>query len=72
VQLYPRLFRLPGGLQPNGQLRAVVAEMLQGYPESLSDPMRCLRRFLDEEHLALYRPYVGDLETDFLRFLGET
>jgi len=73
VQLYPRLFGLPGSVEPNGQLRGAVARMLQDYPETLSDPTRFLRQFIDELHLEPYeKAYIGDLETDFLRFLGET
>jgi len=72
IQFYPRLYRLPGGVEPNRELRVALAQLLHDYPASLANPIACLRRFLDE-HQQWSREwlYSSDLETDFLRFLGE-
>ena len=73
IQFYPRLYRLPGGMQPNRELRVALAQLLHDYPASLANPMACLQQFLDErQRWARERLYNGDLETDFLCFLGET
>jgi hypothetical protein len=73
VQLFPRLYGLPGGMEQNGQLRGTVARMLRDYPESICDPILFIREFISEQHISPYnKPYVGDLETDFIRFLAET
>lgn len=73
MYFYPRLYGLPGGMEPNSDLRRAVAQLLHTYPVSLANPIVCLQQFLDEPHLGPNKsPYQGDLETDFLRFLGET
>ena len=71
VQFYHRLYSLPGGQEPNRELRICLATLLRDYPTSLANPMASLRKFLDEykqwSHEWLYN---GDLETDFLRLSG--
>jgi hypothetical protein len=73
IQFYPRLYRLPGGMEPNRELRVALAQLLHDYPSSLADPIACLNRFLDEQEQWYDEwSYSGDLEKDFLRFLGKT
>ena len=71
VQFYFRLYNLPGGQEPNGELRRCLADLLGEYPTSMANPMATFRKFLDE-HKSFYHEwlYDGDLETDFLRILG--
>ena len=73
MHFHPRLYSLPGGQEPNRELRFALVDLLRDYPASFTNPMFCLRQFLDEyprwSHEWLYD---GDLETDFLHFLGET
>ena len=72
MHFFPRLYNLPGGHESNRELRIALTQLLDDYPASLTNPMACFRRFLDEyprwSHEWLYS---GDLETDFLHFLGE-
>jgi hypothetical protein len=72
MQLYPRLFSLPGGLEPNGELREVLADVTYHFPDTYLEPMIAFRHHLEQK--ARYRreeKYSGDLERDFLRILGE-
>lgn len=72
VPFYHRLFSLPGGQEPNRELRRCLALLLLNYPASLANPMASLQKFLDEyKHGSHEWLYDGDLETDFLRFLGQ-
>ena len=72
VQFYHRLYNLPGGQEPNRELRWCLGILLQDYPASLANPMASLRKFLDEhKHWSHEWLYDGDLETDFLRILGQ-
>jgi len=72
VQFFYRLYSLPGGLEPNRELRFSLITLLRDYPASLADPMASLRKFLDEyKHQSYQQLYDGDLETDFLRILGQ-
>lgn len=72
VQFYYRLYTLPGGQEPNRELRWCLSNLLSDYPTSMVSPMASLLRLLDEHkrwhHEWLYN---GDLEIDFLRLLGE-
>ena len=72
VQFYYQLYSLPGGQEPNRELRFCLAALLRNYPASLINPMVSYRKFL-VEHKRWYREwlYEGDLESDFLRALGE-
>jgi len=70
VQFFPRLYALPGGEEPNSDLRRCVADLLFGYPGSLKKPLKCLENFRRSKQIFL-TPYRGDLESDFLRFLGQ-
>ncbi len=71
VQFYYRLYNLPGGQEPNRELRMSLVDLLRDYPTSMVNPMDSFRKFLDE-HKRFYHEwlYKGDLETDFLRILG--
>ncbi len=72
VHFFHRLYSLPGGLEPNRELRWCLATLLQNYPASLADPMASMRKFLDEyKHQSYQQLYEGDLETDFLHSLGQ-
>ncbi len=69
---YPMLHRLPGGSQPNRELRWSLAQLLIKYPSSMRKPRRVLQRFVKERRKwGLEWQYHGDLEMDFLRFLGQ-
>jgi len=72
AQFYPKLYSLPGGTKPNRELRWCLGTLLHNYPASSTDPIASLRKFLDEyKHQSYQQLYEGDLETDFLRSLGE-
>jgi hypothetical protein len=72
VQFYYKLYNLPGGQEPNRELRWCLSNLLRDYPVSLANPMASLRSFLDEhKHWHHEWLYNGDLETYFLRLLGE-
>ena len=70
VQFYPMLFDLPGGFEPNGILRSCVGSLLYPYPESMIDPLTTLRKERNRGSNK-GREYNGDLEMDFLKFLGQ-
>ena len=72
VEFYHRLYSLPGGQDPNRELRWCLGFLLRDYPASLASPMASFRKFLDEhKHWSHEWLYDGDLETDFLRILGQ-
>ena len=72
MHFYPRLYSLPGGMEPNGQLRICLARLVREYPASMSNPMASFRACLDEQKRSPHEwLYEDDLETDFLRSLGE-
>ena len=72
MHFYLRLYSLPGGMEPNGQLRRCLVNLTREYPTSMSNPMTSFRTCLDEQKLFPHvKPYEGDLEADFLRCLGE-
>jgi len=71
VQFYYRLYNLPGGQEPNRELRICLATLLSDYPASMVNPMVSFRTCLDEyKRWSREWLYEGDLETDFLRILG--
>ena len=70
MQFYPMLFSLPGRLEPNGLLRSCVASLLHPYPESMIDPLATLHKERNGEWNKNWK-YEGDLEMDFLKFLGK-
>ena len=70
VQFYPRLYSLPGWDEPNSDLRRLSADILWDYPDSLINPMECVHKF-QEENRDKPQLYKGDLEADFLKFLGQ-
>ncbi len=72
VQFYYRLYSLPGGQEPNRELRICLATLLRDYPSSMVNPMASFRTCLDEyKRWSREWLYEGDLETDFLRILGQ-
>lgn len=72
THFYPKLYSLPGGDEPNRELRWSIAVLLRDFPASLRDPMASLREFFEEHTRSSHkRLYEGDLETDFLRLLAE-
>jgi len=72
MHFYLKLYNLPGGTEPNGQLRRCLAHLTREYPSSMSNLMESFRRCVDEQKcLPRAEPYEGDLEADFLRSLGE-
>jgi len=70
VQFYPRLYSLPGRDNPNSDLRRCLADILWDYPASLINPTVYLQKF-QEQNRNKSQSYEGDLETDFLRILGQ-
>ena len=72
VQFYHRLYNLPGGQEPNRELRTCLAALLRDYPTSMVNPLASFRTWLDEyKHWSREWLYQGDLEMDFLRILGQ-
>ncbi len=72
MQFFHRLYSLPGGFEPNRELRFCLITFLQDYPESMTDPMASLQKFLVEyKQWSNEWLYDGDLEEDFLRILGQ-
>ncbi len=72
VQFYHRLYSLPGGQESNRELRICLATLLRDYPSSMLNPMASFRTCLDEyKRWSSEWLYQGDLETDFLRILGQ-
>lgn len=72
MQFFYRLYSLPGGQEPNRELRVCLAFLLWDYPASLTNPTISLWKFLDEyKHWSHEWLYNGDLETDFLRLPGQ-
>lgn len=72
VHYFPKLYSTPGGQKPNRELRLCLAELLWKYPSSVADPLTCLQEFKHEHKPWPDEvPYQGDLETDFLRVLGQ-
>lgn len=72
VQFYYRLYSLPGGPDPNRELRLYFITLLRNYPASLANPMASLKEFLDKhKHGRDEWLHDGDLETDFLQLLGQ-
>jgi hypothetical protein len=73
MNFYSRLNALPGSYLPNGELRFMLCQLIDEYPDSLIDAMD---HFRDRriEYARLYHgvKYEGDLETDYLKFLGDT
>jgi hypothetical protein len=70
THFFPRLYALPGGMEPNRELRYCAANVLHPYPESMLNPIGCVEKVRDE-YRNKPQDYAGDLEADFLRFLGQ-
>ena len=64
---------LPGAEKPNRELRWALAEMVHDSQIIPANPTIYLQGFI-KDHRRWHDKwlYTGDLETDFLRFLGET
>ena len=72
MYFFYRLYSLPGGEDPNRELRWCLSVLLRDYPASLINPMVSYGKFLDEHKLGPRDClYEGDLEADFLRLLGK-
>jgi hypothetical protein len=70
VQFYPMLYSLPGGFEPNADLRRCVADLLWDYPRSMVNPTKCVHEYR-EQNKDETQSYKGDLEADYLRFLAK-
>jgi len=71
IHFFYRLFSLPGGMEPNRELRICLADILRDYPDSMVNAMASFRKFLVAyKRWAHEWLYDGDLETDFLRILA--
>jgi hypothetical protein len=64
-----KLEKLPGGLEPNGALRSSLVHLLF-MPDGLDDPMNNFREY-QKWNSRQVQEYKGDLESDFLKFLGQ-
>jgi hypothetical protein len=72
MHFYPRLYSLPGGADPNADLRRCLAFLLREFPASMRNPMASVHKFLEERRQFHQKElYQSDLERDFLRLLGE-
>jgi len=72
THFYPRLYSLPGQDNPDRELRWCLAKLLDRYPASVKKPMTILKRFVREQQRWGFKwLYTGDLEMDFLKFLGQ-
>ncbi len=67
---FHRLYTLPGGVEPNGQLRVCFAHLLGDYPASLTDPLAAFSESVREQSRLPIRQYQGDLEGDYIRLLA--
>ena len=70
IQYFPMLYSLPSGFEPNSDLRRCAANFHWDYPAILTNPMKCVRDF-QEQNQYEPRAYAGDLEADYLRFLAK-
>ena len=72
MHFYSMLNHLPGGSESNRGLRWSLAQLLINYPSSVKKPLAVLQKFLKEhKRWGFQWQYGGDIETDFLRFLGK-
>ena len=73
MNFYSRLNALPGSYLPNGELRFMLCRLLDEYPDSLVDAMSHFNQGR-AAYTRIYHgiKYEGDLETDYLKFLGDT
>jgi len=69
MHFYPMLHKLPGGSEPNGALRSSLVHLLFK-PCGLNDPMNNFREYQKWNRREV-QEYKGDLEKDFLKFLGQ-
>ena len=69
-QFFPMLFGLPGGFEPNADLRQCVAGFHWNYPAIEANPMKCINEF-QEQNKDNPQTYQGDLEADYLMFLAK-
>jgi hypothetical protein len=70
LHFFPMLYKLPGGSESNTELRRCVASMIWDYPSSMTQSIKYLRD-LRERNRDEPQQYQGDLEADFLNFLGQ-
>jgi hypothetical protein len=70
IQFFPMLYVLPGGFEPNADLRRCVADFHWNYPSIVANPMKCINEFR-EQNKDKPQTYEGDLEADYLRFLAK-
>jgi len=69
---YSVVFSLPGGEELGRELRWSLLRILHEYPASMKKPLHVLQRFVNEHQKYGHKwLYVGDLETDYLKSLGQ-
>lgn len=72
MHVFYRLFSLPGGEDPNRELRLCLATFIDDYPSSVANPTASLRKFMDEHKRWSHKwLYESDLEAELLRKLGQ-
>lgn len=64
------LYKLPGGFEPDRVLRCCLVTMLFDAPDALDKPIKYLRIYQNQNRHEV-QAYKGDLEADFLKFLGQ-
>jgi hypothetical protein len=69
IQYFPMLYSLPSGFESNSDLRRCAANFHWDYPDILAYPLKCVHDF-QEQNQDEPRKYEGDLEADYLKFLG--
>jgi len=70
IQYFPLLYHLPGGFEPNSDLRRCIADFHWNFPAVLTNPMKCVHDFLEQNQNEPLT-YEGDLEADYLKFLAK-
>jgi len=65
LHFFPMLYKLP-----TGNLRHSLAIFIWEYPKAMKKPMKYLEKH-DDDFQSNPQPYQGDLEGEFLSFLGQ-
>jgi hypothetical protein len=69
MHFYPTVYKLPGAFEPNRALQYCLVDLLHEAPDALDNPIKHLRKFQVWNRRDV-QGYGGDLERDFLKFLG--
>jgi hypothetical protein len=64
------VYKLPGAYEPDRALRYCLVDLLFQALDALDNPIKYLKKFQISNRRDV-QDYTGDLETEFLRFLGQ-